>query len=84
MRKITGDEAFSLEFPRQVKLYAEDHGIGDEAGEFSVCLGRGCTFIDGKQGSILGEDNRRVSVPLDPSKLRLEVVKDKRITITVR
>ena len=53
-----------------------NQGVGDVNGEFSVCLVRGCTFKDGEQVDILGENNRRVSVPLDPSKLRLEVVED--------
>ena len=73
---ITGDEAFQFGISKTGQEYADGNGVGDVNGEFSVCLGRGCTFNNRKQVDILGEGNRRVSVPLDPSKLRLEVVED--------
>ena len=73
---ITGDKAFQFGISKTGQEYADGNGVGDVNGEFSVCLGRGCTFNNRKQVDILGEGNRRVSVPLDPSKLRLEVVED--------
>ena len=70
------DKYFQFGISKTGQGYYMNQGVGDVNGEFSVCLVRGCTFKDGEQVDILGENNRRVSVPLDPSKLRLEVVED--------